>query len=517
MLQITYWSIPSLVAIVLAVATLVRIRQSGPVPGARALTALGGCVVLWSLGQLIGSLTTSLELKILASKLQYPAIGLLPATWLMFATTYIRGRQAMAPLKLALLVAVPCVTVLLAWTNELHGMLWAAVTLRPTPGFVGLAIDYGPWFRVHMVYSYALVLAATLLLRLELPDTPRTARARAAVVQAPLAIVLLNLLHLSPWNPVPFIDPTPLGLAIGTWILNRGVLRTGLLETPPQLHRQVVEQLGDGIAIVDRQGQILDLNQAARRCLMVGDAPITGRSLVELATGNGLAEVCAGRAESGEITVGSRTYHVRGTVLETGRTSTPCTVLVLRDITERRAAEDELLRVKQEMETLAHTDPLTGLSNRRYFMQRLHEEIERARRHGHPLSVALLDLDHFKIINDTFGHDAGDQVLRAVARTIFGVKRSSDVAARFGGEEFALLLPETDPAGAARVAERLREAIESLLVPRPAGAPLSVTTSIGVATLHSPEAGLDNLLIRADRALYDAKRAGRNRVCDAAA
>jgi len=109
---------------------------------------------------------------------------------------------------------------------------------------------------------------------------------------------------------------------------------------------------------------------------------------------------------------------------------------------------------------MAHTDALTGLYNRRIFMQRLEEEIERVKRHNSTLSVLLFDLDHFKKVNDTYGHDVGDAVLQTVATTTSDVKRVTDVAARLGGEEFGVLLPETDQEGAVQVANRLRQSIE---------------------------------------------------------
>ncbi|MEQ9004259.1 MAG: GGDEF domain-containing protein, partial [Pseudomonadales bacterium] len=201
-----------------------------------------------------------------------------------------------------------------------------------------------------------------------------------------------------------------------------------------------------------------------------------------------------------------------GTRLEPEAPGAGQTVLVLRDITERLEAEGALRQVKQEMERLAHTDALTGLHNRRYFLRRMNEESERVKRHGHALSVLLLDLDHFKEINDTHGHDAGDRMLEQIARVIEASKRDSDVAARLGGEEFALLLPETSVDGALRLAERLRVLIADTTISTVAAASVGLTTSIGVATVSPSTPSAAALLQRADRALYEAKRAGRNAV-----
>ncbi len=175
-----------------------------------------------------------------------------------------------------------------------------------------------------------------------------------------------------------------------------------------------------------------------------------------------------------------------------------------------RALED----ANAKLERLATVDPLTAVWNRRHFLELAGAELGRARRHGRRLSVFLLDLDHFKAVNDGYGHAAGDEVLRVAVSRAREALRTSDQIARFGGEEFAILLPETDLAGAHVVAERVRAAI--------AGAPVAVegrtvpiTGSLGVAEWDGAEPSIEQTLRRADTALYDAKQAGRNRVCTA--
>jgi diguanylate cyclase (GGDEF)-like protein len=160
------------------------------------------------------------------------------------------------------------------------------------------------------------------------------------------------------------------------------------------------------------------------------------------------------------------------------------------------------------------TDALTGLGNRRYLDRRLAEEVARARRHGLPLSLLLLDIDHFKGINDAHGHAAGDRVLAGIGAIVRDTMRATDVAARYGGEEVAILAPQTESAAALKLAERLRERIEEKArrALSGTGAAPAVTASIGVAQCESSSARVAELLERADRALYRAKKEGRNRV-----
>ncbi len=177
---------------------------------------------------------------------------------------------------------------------------------------------------------------------------------------------------------------------------------------------------------------------------------------------------------------------------------------------------DRLLRrlfdSQRRLSELASRDELTGLGNRRYFTQRGEEAVRLAVRHGRPLSVLMIDLDHFKAVNDRYGHAAGDDVLKFLAVTLSLHSRTTDVCGRIGGEEFAMVLPETGLAEALTSAERIRAAVERSPIPTDQSPePIAVTVSIGAATLQGRRT-LDELLEEADRALYEAKNAGRNRV-----
>ena len=163
----------------------------------------------------------------------------------------------------------------------------------------------------------------------------------------------------------------------------------------------------------------------------------------------------------------------------------------------------------EEVSLRARTDPLTGLSNRRHFDEQLRRVVAETDRFGGTCSLILIDLDHFKNVNDRYGHDAGDAVLRHVAQLLSDAVRTVDICARYGGEEIAVLLPQTSEQGAAELAERLRATLEA----RPSlhgGRPVAVTASFGVATYPAPVPSGDLLLISADKALYEAKGAGRN-------
>ncbi len=193
--------------------------------------------------------------------------------------------------------------------------------------------------------------------------------------------------------------------------------------------------------------------------------------------------------------------------------------LVARSLTQmRRKRYNDRLRasVKQTIE-LAVTDPLTGLSNRRYLDNHLSTLFNRSMARGRPLSVLITDIDRFKQVNDTYGHDAGDDVLREFARRIRSTVRGADLACRYGGEEFVVVMPDTSPEVAAAVAERLRSVVETVpFLLKSTGQELDVTASFGISSRISSILTPGQLMKQADLALYEAKTGGRNRVVAAA-
>lgn len=172
----------------------------------------------------------------------------------------------------------------------------------------------------------------------------------------------------------------------------------------------------------------------------------------------------------------------------------------------------ERVRLFKEVHKLAITDPLTGLYNRRHFSAMMIKEMERSRRYQHSISLAMLDIDHFKLINDTFGHLAGDQALQEVARICQAAIRRIDLVGRFGGEEMMILMPETTTQSALQAMERLRSEVETLEIKTPRGT-AHITVSIGLTSMEPNETiDLNHLIDRADQALYQAKNNGRNQV-----
>ncbi len=280
----------------------------------------------------------------------------------------------------------------------------------------------------------------------------------------------------------------------------------------------------DVIAVKDKEGRYLLVNPAGCQNLGRPQEAILGKTDRDLLTGGTGASVMEGDAEVlrlGETrtyeqvaSVGDRTWTFSSTKgpYKSATGELLGVIAVSRDITEWKRMELANLELRETLRSQAIRDPLTNLFNRRYMDETLVRELSRVKRKEAPLSVIMIDVDHFKRLNDTAGHAAGDEVLRRVAEELASAVRREDVACRYGGEEFALIMPELTIEGAVERAEKLRRAVEDLFVEVGGRRVGPVTASFGVACYPMHGSSGEALLQVADEALYRAKTGGRNRV-----
>jgi diguanylate cyclase (GGDEF)-like protein/PAS domain S-box-containing protein len=307
------------------------------------------------------------------------------------------------------------------------------------------------------------------------------------------------------------------GQVTGVLAIGQDVTRREALAASQRLLTAAMEQSTSSIMVTDTSGRITYVNAAFCRTTGYTATEALGRNPRFLKSGETPAEtfrelwaaLVAGRAWTGELRNRKKCgelyweeARISPVVDPTGRTSHY--LAVKDDITKRKEAEAEVAR-------LATTDSLTGVANRRRFLEQLGAELDRVKRFGDPASLLMLDVDHFKRVNDTYGHAAGDTVLQHLAELSRLRLRRIDLFGRLGGEEFAILLPGTDRAGAELLAERFRHEVAETPAQTGKG-PIAVTVSIGIAELAAVDPGQDAVLARADAALYRAKEAGRNRV-----
>ncbi len=328
---------------------------------------------------------------------------------------------------------------------------------------------------------------------------------------------------LSRGRPVEWRPDGSVARVIGT---DTDVTRIKATETRLGL---ALDNMADGLVLYDYDERLVFCNEQFRRMFPgTPDVRIPGARLIDIIKASieagepaGITEANAqayiDKVRSGLRSGGEwdfemsdgRWMHARARIIPDGGY-----LNVVSDITERKRAELALSDLNRRLEQLARMDGLTGLTNRRAFDLALEAEFRRSVRNGTPLSLLLIDVDHFKAFNDTYGHPEGDDCLKGVAKVLrAALNRPGDLAARYGGEEFAVILPDTDAAGAIRIAESIRTAVHGLTVPPEGGRAAIVTASIGISCFcgGGAQGSVESLVQEADTALYAAKAAGRDR------
>jgi diguanylate cyclase (GGDEF)-like protein len=301
------------------------------------------------------------------------------------------------------------------------------------------------------------------------------------------------------------------------------VLRAQIADMAEELTglREIVDVLNVGIVVLDKEGRVKFMNRAFRYFWRVPDEMLTSDlTFAELMRHGRGMRAYAMTPERAEDYLGKQMELIRSgedrplqmRLSNGGMIQFRCKTLPRGGHLLSYGNVSELAKEADALERLACLDGLTGLNNRRHFMALAEMELARFKRYGRPLALLMMDIDFFKSINDRYGHDVGDKVIKTVGNILQNHKRSSDIVGRLGGEEFALMLPEATLDSAAAAGERLRRVIAE----SPVGIgneSIQVTASVGVGACHDETCTIEQLLKEADVALYNAKRSGRNRVC----
>jgi diguanylate cyclase (GGDEF)-like protein/PAS domain S-box-containing protein len=283
-----------------------------------------------------------------------------------------------------------------------------------------------------------------------------------------------------------------------------------MLDQQLTLQQRLIDAIPTPVYYTDEKGQYAGCNRAFEGMLNIDSSAIVGSDVQFDHFPADSFSTQKGRRETTLIDSAGRTLHVlhhRAPFFDSDGKERGVVGTVL-DITDRKQLEEKLFQ-------RATRDGMTGLANRTHFFENGEREIKRAVRSGQPLCALMIDIDKFKSINDRFGHACGDQAIVAVANVCQEIMRTIDVIGRIGGEEYAALLAENSLDSARAVAERLRAAVNALRLVAGTGEEIALTISVGITTLQEDDKTLDDLLSRADRALYEAKKRGRNCVCTA--
>lgn len=523
--QYTPYIWPSVVATLLCASMLPAIWRRRTAPGALAYFFVMLVVIHWTTTQGLQFAAVGADAKVLIAKIQYIGIASTGPLLFVFAMAYNGWRQWLTPTRLSTIALIPLITLLLVFTNESHGLIWAERSVG-VGAIHPRVLKYGPWFPVFTAYSYGMIFVSALLILWKFGHSKHHRGQVILLSLAPMIPVAFNVFYLLDRERLGGLDATPIGFSVSITLCALALFRYRLFDLRPIAREAVFEGLGDAVVVLDSQSRLADVNPRARTLFGRDASDLIGYPANELLP-EPLTRLALDRepetTEFEIVTEGQRRiFDAKVSSLDSTSPVGGGRVVLLRDVTDRkhaeeelRSASDELQKANEELNRLVNRDPLTELGNRRSFFERLDTELERQKRYGEPLSLLLVDLDHFKEINDRHGHPVGDQVLIAVARVLEDCRFDIDLIARLGGEEFGLILPNTDRQGAAVLAERLRQNICELTVTADDGEPVKITASLGIAALRDTTVDVSDLMRAADRALYRAKAEGRNRVAGA--
>ncbi|HEX7035267.1 MAG TPA: diguanylate cyclase [Pseudomonadales bacterium] len=374
-------------------------------------------------------------------------------------------------------------------------------------------------------YAFVVLTVAVALWQIQRSGEQRGARlALAGLPLLPLAVNAAHHLYGFTW-----FGMSPMPVAVVACLLGGivALYRADTFDLRPAARAELVDNVVDAMLVVDARGRLVDCNRAAERLIGSERRALLGRTTAGVLPREFHAMLQSPVQLRSDLAVRSGDgatawFEVDVTPLDLrGRFAGH--LLVARSIAERRRVQEDLERDRDELRSVnaqlveqSVTDPLTSLKNRRYLFQRLNEELNRHHRSGNVLGLLLIDIDHFKLVNDTHGHPVGDEALVLVANALASVVRDCDVVSRIGGEEFAVLAVNTDAKGLIALAERIRQTVREIPVARDTHRPMVLTVSIGVAFAGPDTRSAEGLFAEADRHLYLAKHQGRNRVVAAA-
>ncbi|HNQ17994.1 MAG TPA: diguanylate cyclase [Smithellaceae bacterium] len=454
------------------------------------------------------------------SKLMFLGVVMVPAGFLVWAARHTKYEGWLNKFTISLLFIEPLVYNIIVWTDPWHK--WFSGDFATT-GILGIA------FWLHTLYSYVLLTVGGVMLFLNLLQVTKAHRMQALLVflGLPLSSVA-NIITVLGIAPVKSIDFSPIGFFVAGIIFTYAQLRHRLFDLIPLARNKVLENMLEGVIVLDIEDRIIDANKSGEKILGATINEMLGKEFYSvLPAWQNEQPKTAAKIGTSFVFEGSqkRFFELSATTLYNNKSQPYGKLVILRDITDikniqialkktnetlsQKLAEIEALQVKLKEEAIR--DPLTGLYNRRFLQETLKRELAHTVRGNLPLSIAMLDLDHFKIINDTYGHSVGDIFLVSLANLLLHKTRSSDVCCRYGGEEFVIVMPAATLGEATTRIDQLRLEFSKIKI-ETGDEKTSITLSGGVAGY--PVHGNSNqaLLDAADRALYEAKNTGRNRV-----
>ncbi|WHY99989.1 histidine kinase N-terminal 7TM domain-containing diguanylate cyclase [Peribacillus simplex] len=452
--------------------------------------------------------STSLEQIIFWLRVEYLALPFIPVFLLLMCLEYV-GQRIKKVWQYALFI-IPFITIFMHYTNDLHHLYYKSMELRSDSPFPIIKLVGGPWFYVHSLFLFLCVMLSIIILLKQVKKSSSRFRMQISMMVAGLIIpIMANYYYINGLSSYG-IDLGPVSMSI-TFIFHGAALLTfQMFNVAPIARETVFESMKEGVIVLNQQGLIVDYNHGMRKVIPMLDEHSIGKSITSLLNGNHHLREIIDLKQDSDFTCslnGKMVHYHIGFSPVLNKSNMPIgQIITFANVTER-------VLMLEKLKQLASLDGLTQILNRTFFINKSEMLFDALSTEGGSVSVIMFDIDHFKDVNDTFGHEAGDAVITLVANTAKEHIREGDLLGRYGGEEFILCLPDTALATAYELADIIRKKVsESIAVVNEEK--ISVTCSFGVthALIKAGDRSqsIKTLMPRADQALYAAKKNGRN-------
>jgi diguanylate cyclase (GGDEF)-like protein/PAS domain S-box-containing protein len=498
-------------------------------PGSFALFGMLLGMFVWSGAYMLTWLIVPLEQKIFWLKTMYVGVVAVPTLFLVFTLRITHRDYWLTFRNYALLSIHPIVTLIIVW--GMPNLIFESIEAITKDGYTIMRVQRGIWYGINIFYSYALVLLSFFILGVSSRQAKSLFKKQYVLVMFGSMIpFVFSVVTQTMYDALDDIDLAPVTFGITGVIYAYAIFRHQFMDLIPVARSRLIENMGDGVLVLDSRNRIVDINPAMQNFLHRDPSLLIGKNVSEALDiwaekSDQLLSDLETRSELKLPSDPARYLDLRVTPLYDDDQRLSGRLSVFRDVTERKQVEKDLRFAMDRMQTQlieigilqsqlreqAIRDALTNLFNRRYLEETLDRELARASRELYPLCVVMMDLDNFKDVNDTYGHEAGDVVLRTIADSLARQSRQGDFACRYGGDELVLVMPNIGIDVAKERALELQKNINSINIPFERFN-LNCSISMGLAWYPAHGDTKEGLLRAADRALYAAKNSGRNQV-----
>ncbi len=521
-------------AVVLSISALTALTTSiiilrRDVSGSAALGGVLLSTVVWSGAYAMSWSLVELADKLLWLKIMYFGVIAVPTLFLAFILKITHHENWLTARIFLLLSIQPLAMMAAVWFDI--SLLFERIDLRLMGGLTVLRLERGLGFWVNTYYSYAIILLAFFILGAGAwRANPFFKRQYLIILAGSIIPFVVSLFSQVNYTELADLDLAPISFGISSILYAYAVFRHQFMDLLPVARGYLIESMSDGVLVSDEHGRIVDINPAMKNFLEDEPVALIGRNISGVLKQwtpdpEHLLNGVETRVELKIPGKPSNYLDLRITSLYDEDQKVNGRLMVFRDITDRKEVERDLRRAMDRLQTQlieigvlqsqlreqAIRDALTNVFNRRYLEETLERELARATRESYPLCVIMMDLDYFKDINDTYGHEAGDVVLKTIAETATRQSRHGDFVCRYGGEEFVLVMPNIGIEKARERANELHRIIDDLNIPYERFN-LTTTISMGIAWYPAHGNTKETLMRAADKAMYVAKNTGRNRV-----